>query len=112
MMPDEQAAGADPSQIIAELKRERDDALAREAAIAEVLQVINSSPGHLGPVFNAMLDKALRLCGAGFGIMSVYDGERFQRAAARGIPLAFEEWREANPIGLDPTPMSLKRLLA
>jgi hypothetical protein len=49
MTPNEQAARTDPSQIIAKLKRERDDALGREAAIAEVLQVINSSPGDPRP---------------------------------------------------------------
>ena len=61
---------ADPKdRLIADLQlqlaasnAERDEALARENAAAEVLQIINSSPGDLTPVFNEMLDKALYLC--------------------------------------------------
>jgi GAF domain-containing protein len=67
------------------------------------LQVINSSPGDLAPVFEAMLDKALGLCGAAFGILWTYDGERIHASALRGAPPAFAEFltRSPHPIGRD-----------
>jgi two-component system, NtrC family, sensor kinase len=74
----------------AELKAARE----REAATAEVLQVINASPGDLVPVFDALLDRALRLCEAPFGVLFRYDGRAMHLMAMRGDPVdkAGVEW--------------------
>jgi PAS domain S-box-containing protein len=83
------------AELDAELRRrtaERDEALARESAIAEVLQVINSSPGDLTPVFDAMLKRGMRLCEADYGHVLTFDGQRFHPAAIRG-EAGFVEWR-------------------
>ncbi|WP_439400157.1 GAF domain-containing protein (plasmid) [Bradyrhizobium sp. PMVTL-01] len=81
----------------ARLINETKEALQRQTAMAEVLQVINASAGNLEPVFAAMLDKALELCGAAFGILWSYDGEFIHAAALRGAPTEFAELLTRSP---------------
>ncbi len=82
---------------VALLARERDEALKQQQAMAEVLQVINDSPGDLAPVFAAILEKATQVCSAAFGIMNTYDGERFRTAAVYRFPPALAQAFRAGP---------------
>jgi len=116
MSPTPDSTLADEQQVIADLRRqlaarkaerdaaldERDEALARETATAEVLGVINSSPGDLAPVFDAMLERAMRLCEAAFGVLWTGNGESYRAAALRGVPPAYAEFVTREPRGRRP----------
>ncbi|WP_280711151.1 GAF domain-containing protein [Bradyrhizobium sp. BR13661] len=70
--------------------RDLEESLQQQTATAEVLQVISSSMGNAQPVFEQMLEKATRVCGAEFGLMGLFDGEVYRRAAVYNVPPAFD----------------------
>jgi signal transduction histidine kinase/putative methionine-R-sulfoxide reductase with GAF domain len=69
-----------------ESKRELQESLEHQTATSDVLQVISSSPGHLQPVYDMMLRKALHHCDAKFGGLFRYEDGAFRGVAGIGVP--------------------------
>jgi two-component system NtrC family sensor kinase len=81
----------------ARLFNETKEALEQQTAASEVLQVISSSPGDLEPVFEAMLENAVRICDAKFGNIYRWDGDALHLAATHNTPPAFAKARKRSP---------------
>src|SRR5215470_14080700 len=86
------AYACDLEQKLEARERELAEALEQQTAASEVLRVISSSRGELGPVFQAMLKNATRICGAKFGILFRYEGGLFHPAALLDVPPALADF--------------------
>ena len=95
------------TRLLNELRQRTTDlteSLEQQTATSEVLRVISSSPGDSGPVFQAMLENAVRLCEAKFGMLFLYDQREreFRAAATWNLPSAYAENVGNNSIRYDP----------
>src|SRR5262249_4129590 len=81
--------------LLDELRQRTDDlseSLEQQTATSEVLEVISSSPGDLDPVFQAMLENAVRICEAKFGNLFLIEGDGCRWAAGVGTPPKLVEY--------------------
>ena len=87
------------------------EAREQQAATAEVLRVISSSPGDLPPVFAAILEKAVRICQATFGNIYRWDGREVELIASYNVPAAFAERRcgSQDTVAYNPIPIIQSR---
>jgi GAF domain-containing protein len=87
-------------RLFDEVQKRTDDlseSLEQQTATSEVLKVISSSPGDLEPVFQAMLENAVRICDASFGMLFRNDGGLMNAEAMVGVPPQFAEFWPRGP---------------
>jgi GAF domain-containing protein len=84
------------------LLNELRESLAQQTATGEVLRIISSSPGELEPVFQAMLESAVRICDAKFGNIYRWDDQSLHLIASHNTPSAFAALRKSAPLRPDP----------
>jgi signal transduction histidine kinase/HAMP domain-containing protein len=95
------------TRLLTELR----ESLEQQTATSDVLQVISRSSGELDRVFQAMLENAVRICDAAFGIIYRWDGESFSLLATHKTPPAFAEARRRSPLRPRPETL-LARMIA
>jgi two-component system, NtrC family, sensor kinase len=89
------------ARLLNELHQRTDDlteSLEQQTATSEVLKVISSSPGELKPVFDSMLENAVRICEASFGNLLLYENDAFRDVALHNPPKAWAAKMQRDPV--------------
>src|SRR3974390_2061592 len=89
------------ARLLNELRQRTDDlseSLNQQTATSEVLKVISSSTGELQPVFDAILENAVRICGAKFGGLVLFEGNAYRRVALHNAPAVYVEAQAREPV--------------
>jgi len=89
------------ARLLSELRQRTTDlseSLEQQTATSEVLKVISSSPGELEPVFNAMLENAVRICEANFGNLWLREDDAFRTVVMHGATAEYTEARQRAPL--------------
>jgi class 3 adenylate cyclase/putative methionine-R-sulfoxide reductase with GAF domain len=95
-----ESARLENAQLLYELRQRTTDlseSLEQQTATSEVLRVISSSQGELEPIFQATLEKAVRICDAKFGNVYRWDGDALSLVASHNTPLSLIEERKRTP---------------
>jgi two-component system, NtrC family, sensor kinase len=88
------------TRLLNELRQRTTDlseSLEQQTATSQVLNVINTSPTDTQPVFDTIIQSAVRLCGAQFGVMHRFDGERLHVVAHDVTPEVLEILKRTYP---------------
>jgi signal transduction histidine kinase len=93
---------ADLQEQVSALTRDLTESRQQQAATSEVLRVISSSAGELEPVFQAILERATRICEANFGVLFRFNDDFVEANAMLGVPPAFAEFLQGGPFIPDP----------
>ncbi len=83
------------------LLNELRELLQQQTATADVLKVISRSAFEIKPVFETLIESAVKLCGATRGFVSRFDGKLLRFAAGYNVTPELREYFEQNPFAVD-----------